>query len=513
MTHDVSLDLADFPLLAHARDQWNRGPSDESLIAFDRALNERPNNVRALLETARAYGHQHLVSQAEEIVQRADSLHGNQPNVAVEIAMTYARIFRPHRALQMLERLYREDRLSPPMIGELARLYDQTHQLDRAASVIVDCIQRVGRRAEPVLLKARIDRRRGEYGAAETSLRQLTQRHGEHPLVVVQAWAELCQILDRAGDFDGAVHAIEQAKRIQRTIPRVKQLQQRSEQLNLAFSEVYDALDSRTLRDWLDSTIDRSWCPKEVMHLIGFPRSGTTLIEQSLDRHPELIDSPEREVFSRNVFSPLLQGKALTMDTLNAATPQQLSALRSVYFERIAAVQGESLEGRVLLDKNPNHTALLAGILRVLPESRFLFALRDPRDVIVSCYLRYFPLTEFSSNYVDLPKLCLLYASEMKIWSRIRDLIPDRFKEVRYEESIADIDAQATQIFRFLNMDPGLMQSQPKLLDTKIINSPSYDSVQKPIYTHAIGRWRNYETHFGEHFDRLAPLIVDLGYA
>lgn len=511
-------DLSDFPRLAEARAHWAGSRLDAALAAFDRALRERPDNVKALLEAARAFGMRHEIARAEELLGRAERLGGNDPRVAPVIAQTYKLVFRPPRAIELFERLRAgPGGLAPNMLAELATLYEQTDQVEAAHGAISECVVRAPGHPEPLLVLARVERRRGNPSAAEKILLDLTARAGSHPLLLVQAWGELCQIRDRQEDYAGAVAAIERAKFILREMPEAKRLAQQARVNNAVLGRIYESLDRATLAEWAAASLPPDPRVSGVAHLVGFPRSGTTLLEQVLDAHPGLVDSPERVVFSRDVFKAMYRPtgtETLSLDALRAIPPARLAEQRRRYLDYMEAALGQPLGGRVHLDKNPNHTSLIAGLYRLFPESRFVVALRDPRDVIVSAYLRVFNLTEFSACFLTWGGSCDIYAFEMGVWLRFRALMDANWVEVRYEDTVADVEGQARRALGLLGLpwDDSVRQYRAANKG-KVVNSPTHEAVREPLYTRAIGRWRHYEKYLAPHLGRLEPYVKAFGYA
>jgi tetratricopeptide (TPR) repeat protein len=510
-------DLSDFPLLSDARAHWAANRLDAALEAFDGAVRERPRNVKALVEAARAFGVRHEIGRAEELLNRADGLAGADPRVAPVIAQSYRLLYRPHKAIELLERLRAGPAgLRPDMLAELATLYEQTDRVDEARAAIAECVARAPGHGEPLLVLARVERRRGDHGAAEKILLDLTSRAGAHPVLLVQAWGELCQLRDRQEDYDGAVEAIERAKSILRATPEAQRLSRQALVNNQVLGRIYAALDRATLAEWAGAELPADPRVSGVAHLLGFPRSGTTLLEQVLGAHPGLVDSPERVVFSRDIFKAMYRptgAEPLTLDALRAIPPERLAAQRRRYLDYMEAALGGPLGGRVHLDKNPNHTSLMVGLYRLFPESRFIVALRDPRDVIVSAYLRNFNLTEFSACFLTWGSSCLIYAFETGVWLRLRALMEGNWLEVRYEDTVADVEGQARRALDFLRLPwDGSVMNYREANKGKVVNSPTHEAVREPVYTRAVGRWRHYEKHLGPYLDRLAPFVNAFGY-
>jgi tetratricopeptide (TPR) repeat protein len=509
-------DLSDLPVLAEARAHWAAGRLVAAADLFRRAVENHPRNVKALLEAARALGQRHEIARAEELLARAESIAGGDARVAPVIAQSYKLIYRPRRAIEAFERLRGSAvGLPPNMLAELATLYEQVGDVEKAFAAISECVERAPGHDEPRLVLARVQRRRGKAADAEKTLLDITSRPN-HPMLHVQAWGELCQLRDRQGDYDGAVAAIERAKVILRATPEAQRLSQQALVHNEVLRRLYASLDRATLDEWRRSDLPPDPRVSGVAHLLGFPRSGTTLLEQVLDAHPGLVDSPERVVFSRDVFPAMYKptgSEPLTLDALRNIPRERRVEQRRRYLDAMEAILGEPLGGRVHLDKNPNHTSLIAGLLRLLPESRFLVALRDPRDVVVSAYLRNFNLTEFSACFLTWGSSCMIYGFEMGVWLRVRGLIEGNWLEVRYEDTVADLPGQARRALEFLGLpwDESVL-NYVEATKGKVVNSPTHEAVREPVYSRAVGRWRHYEEHLAPYLDRLEPFVNALGY-
>jgi len=407
-------------------------------------------------------------------------------------------------------------RLAPPLLAELAVLYERSNRVDEALAAIEECVHSAPLQPEPRLILTRLLRRRKDYAGCESLLLDLTSASAPHPLVHVQAWTELCQLRDDVGDYTGAWEAIEQAKQLHRQFPQAEPMSRRAFALNETLRQLYEGLDEATFTTWRDDDLPTDARCSGVAHLLGFPRTGTTLLEQCVGAHPGLVDSPERAVFTRDIFPAMhqLRGeRPLTAEVLRDIPRPRLAQQRESYLQAFEAIQGEPLAGRVHLDKNPNHMSLIAGLFRLFPESRFVVALRDPRDVLVSNYLRHFPLTEFGAGLLTPGSVCAMYASDMNIWLRVREWLADQSLEVKYEDTVKDLSGQAKRALAFLGLpwEDNVLHYR-EAAQHKVVNSPSHDAVRQPVYTHAAGRWRHYERPLGAYFERLTPYLRAFGY-
>ena len=144
---------------------------------------------------------------------------------------------------------------------------------------------------------------------------------------------------------------------------------------------------------------------------------------------------------------------------------------------------------------------------------KLLIALRDPRDVVLSCFMQALPLNTNSVWYLSLDRAAARYEADLGAWLRLRELLPSPWLEVRYEDTVRQLEREARRALEFLGLpwDDAVLGYRDRMT-TKAVASPTYEAVAQPLYTRAIGRWKNYEKHFGPALARLAPLAKAFGY-
>ena len=171
----------------------------------------------------------------------------------------------------------------------------------------------------------------------------------------------------------------------------------------------------------------------------GHPRSGTTLLEQILGAHPGVAAFDEPMAFVQEVSDKLAPPEApaaSTLKALNALTAAQRARFQQRYLKSLLREGAETPAAEVLLDKNPSPTALLHLWLRMFPDLKVIVALRDPRDVIVSCYFQNLILNTTNSNFLSLDRTARHYADLMDVWLRLRELGGFDWMETRYEDLV-----------------------------------------------------------------------------
>ena len=217
---------------------------------------------------------------------------------------------------------------------------------------------------------------------------------------------------------------------------------------------------------------------------------------------------------TRSTFPLLLGGTnaELSLAALDRCPTDVVQTARRYYFEAHQSLLGRDLGPHLLVDKNPNHASLLAGFCRMLPESKYLIAIRDPRDVIVSTYMRFFSVTEFSASYLSWESIIGLYIHEMNVLLRMRGLLGERWIPVKYEELVEDFDTTSQRLAGQLGIafDPAMQQYRRQ--EQRHVNSPTHAEVRKPLFGSSIGRWRNYERFLAPLLPKLAPALREFGY-
>jgi len=240
------------------------------------------------------------------------------------------------------------------------------------------------------------------------------------------------------------------------------------------------------------------------------------LMEQVLDSHSGLVSSDEREAFGRDIFPALWRTHVASLPTaeaMDAVPRERLAHQRQRYLTYMAAALNQPIGNRVHLDKNPTMTLLLPGLLRLFPEMKLLIALRDPRDVVLSCFMQYLPLNANSVCFLSLESAAQRYAHDMSVWLKLRPLLAGQWLEIRYEDCVHQLENEARRALDFLELpwEPGVLQYRERLRG-KAVNSPTYEAVSQPLYTSAIGRWRHYREFLEPCQTALRPFVEAFGY-
>ncbi len=281
----------------------------------------------------------------------------------------------------------------------------------------------------------------------------------------------------------------------------------KARRLLIPYSHSAQAASINAIRDLFDAdyiqrmrvTSSNSDIP---IFIIGMPRSGTTLLEQCLARHPQVRAGGEmvllHAALRRRLHDRYRSDLAGGLREMDAADYQKLSQ------SLLVALQPQLGNARHITDKMPSNFAL-AGLLHVLfPNAAIIHCQRNALDTCVSCYTTLFRSAHgFADNQQDLGGYYRLYLDMMEHW---RQVLPEnRFYELHYEALVSNPEAEIRRLLAFLNVP-----WHPDCLNfgaTGPVHTASVAQVRRPLYQSSIGRWRNYQMQLSE----LQEALGDMG--
>ena len=246
--------------------------------------------------------------------------------------------------------------------------------------------------------------------------------------------------------------------------------------------------------------------------VVGFPRSGTTLLEQMLDAHPDFRSMDER-AFIHELTERMERAGQHYPDDLASLTQAEADQLRAVYFRMVGGVIPR-LGSHRLVDKNPLNMLCLPMIMRLFPRARIILCLRHPCDVLLSCYMQSFRSPAFMVLCSSLQRLAHGYAQAFEQWSRHVEVFAPQVLEWRYESVVGNFDEHVARLGGFLDVTDAAPMARfaEHARNKQFISTPSYAQVTQGIHRNAVGRWHAYRAQFEDVLPILRPWIDRFGY-
>jgi Flp pilus assembly protein TadD len=394
----------------------------------------------------------------------------------------------------------------------LVQLLERTNRLEEAGARLEQLsVHPAAHRldAEITLITAQLAQRSGNHEAACSGFRKLLQECREFELRHLLEFP-LAKSLDALGRYDEAFATLRDAHRSQAALLKLTApiLSARGAPSMVITRFGCDPVD---VAGWSDP--DAPALEDSPVFIVAFPRSGTTLLELTLDAHPGLV-SMDEQPFVQNALDDLIAEGAAYPEHMAGMTEAQLAAIRSRYWERVRTKVALS-PGRRLVDKNPLNILRLPVIRRLFPQAPIILAVRHPYDVLLSCFMQHFRTPDFALLCADLDTLALGYRRTFDFWYQQAALLAPRVLELRYESFTADFAVEVRRVLEFLQLpwDEAVLRPQDNARDKRFISTPSYSQVIEPVHRRAVDRWRAYEAHLAPLQAALAPYLERWGYA
>ncbi len=516
---------------------------DEAIAAFDRALRLAPPSAALLYNLGVLQMERCDYDAADLALRDAIRLAPNDAIMRWALAQCCYERTRNDEALATLENWQQLQGLTPQITAQIAGLLVMLGEMRRAASaieqlvtnpplkgrapvVLVTILERLHRLDEARAILQRLEEQERDPQSQIDWLQisaQLASRAGQHLLALThltaalpqhQTYARRChalfpmaKALDALGRYDEAYATAEEAHRSQVAF------------IGAALGKTVDS------PSWISRRIARSCEPDDVarwdegppveqspIFIVGFPRSGTTLLEQVLDAHP-LLQSMDEQPFMMQACAALYEGPLSYPNELGKLNGSALDEIRARYWASVRRKIDLSPAKR-LVDKGPLNMTVLPLIRRLFPRACIVLTIRHPCDVLLSCYLQQFRSTDLAMHCRDLPTLARAYDSVFGYWYAQSLLLRPSSYELFYEKLTADFPAQVRQLADFLQLPwhEAMLSPGEHARAKGFISTPSYSQVTEPVTTRSVGRWKHYQRYFEPVLPVLMPWIERWGY-
>lgn len=310
---------------------------------------------------------------------------------------------------------------------------------------------------------------------------------------LVPLYYALGKAYDDIGDYDRAFGSFQTGARLRRSQIRYDE----NEALEM-FDEVMAVFTSTLVALHPVSAAPSGTTP---VFIVGMPRSGSTLLEQILSRHPRAYCSGESHAFGEALAAirrdkPDLPLFPQFVGNIDAGALARVSSAYRAHMHEHAGL------AHIFVNKHLINFMFMGAIHMAMPDARFIIARRNALDTCLSAYVSYFEFDiPFSYDLRELGHFYCKFEQMIAHWGRV--LPGHLMRTVHYEELVTDLEGQTRGILDFLNLpwDPECLafhrSKQP-------VRTASAAQVRRPLYSSSVGRWRRYESH-------LKPLVDVLG--
>ena len=389
---------------------------------------------------------------------------------------------------------------------------EKIHHLDEAERIAQKAVDLNASYPGLAILRAKLARRHKDFSGALNILEQVDNSAIESQTIKASYLFELGNTLDKLGRYPEAFAAYDEANRAK----------------NNYIGRVYEPdVDSTRFKNWTKffskeniQTLSRIPATDDTnrpvpVFIVGFPRSGTSLLEQIIGAHPQAVPAGELRFIgditntrAQEITSSQLPYPELLLDEAAPLDAEKLQAMREYYLSSVAALDVTDSNTRWVTDKMPHNALHVALISLLFPESPIIHISRHPFN---SCLSAYFSNFKSGHRYTSsLESTAEHYKHMMNMLEHYRET-GIKFLEIHYEELVTDQENTTRKILEYVGMpwDDACMQHHKS---DRVVKTASYEQVTQKIYTSSLYRYRNYHEAVQPLIPILESTIKKFGY-
>lgn len=479
---------------------------------LERAVQAAPEDAGIRAETANTIFLCGEANRAAELLDGWEQWAIAEPTALADVGWLYAQLGQPKQAERPLDLALAAAPHHPKTQLRRAAFLERSNRVDEA-HVVLDGIDAQAAAQEGLgeslaALRAGIAARGDDPKAAL----QLYETLAADPAVtrrIPEILSAIARLYEKLGNTTSAMAWLAQAHQVQ-----IDDLRSHSPEW---FAEGADPLEI-TRHRITHADID-SWQPVQApsaeespIFVVGFPRSGTTMLETMLDAHPQLEGMDER-TYLQDVIVKMRESNLRYPEDLGRLDDAACDRLRDTYWTLVRTRAGVP-ETKRLVDKNPLNILRLPLISRLFPNAKIILALRHPCDVVLSNYMQTFRTPAYVALTATIATTAKGYADTFDFWVDQAAVLRPDVLELRYEDVVDDIDAQSHRIAEFLQIpwDQRMVDFHVRAKERGYIATPSYQQVLEPINRKGVARWERYREYLQPAIPTVQPFLVRWGY-
>jgi len=470
------------------------GHYEQALSYGEKLVSKLPNSAEDYVLLAKITAGSNHYDAAIKFANKALSLDPNVKNAHQVLCATYTSIHRWDEAMEIAETALKIEPGNPTFNIMKATLLERQGEYKEAYELTKPLIkynQKLNSGA--IHLYAKIAKHFNEQDEALKLLKQL-QSVDQLPVSILNTTSNLLgTAYDELEQYDDAFAAFEIANKVK---PHRYNEQEYEEQ-------------ARKIMGWFTKEhFQQAPVPthnsSRPIFIVGMPRSGTSLTEKILARHPDVFGGGElkhMEFIVKNKLPEILSTNKIFPDYLQDMSTADVDLASQFYLDHINQL-GQNNEAHVT-DKMPMNFLYLGLIAILFPKARIINCSRDPLDVGLSCYFVNFTNIDHMGFTQDLRTIGNYYVRYEKLMTHWHAVLAQPIYNLSYEALVSTPETEIRKLLEFCEL-PWHEECLTPHKSEDAGMTASYNQIRKPIYTKSIGRWENYEQH-------LQPLKDALG--
>jgi tetratricopeptide (TPR) repeat protein len=483
-----------------------QGDNAGALEHLDALLALNPEHAEGLLNVGICHHIQRDFAKARSAFEKSIAADPSQPRALRHMGGLLREMQDSRGALDYYRQALAVSPGDGDLRAELIATLELLSELDEAEEAVKDGLSLNPQDAGILFESAKLHRRRKDYDGAWQILSSINPQQLPSRLLL-SYYYECGTTADRIDRFEEAFAAYGKGNELALTSIRARNTDPAALPRQIERMRNWLGHGAPALADGPDEDLGADLC-----FLIGFPRSGTTLLDVMLDGHDRVLSLEEKPTIEHVAFA-LDRLPGHYPEAMSSLTGDQKAELRLLYRNKIA--QFRRPEHTLVIDKMPIRTVHAAFMHRLFPDAKFIFAERHPCDVVLSNFMQHYAINEAMIHFARFKTAIDMYDSVMRLWVLTEEKLSGlRVQRVRYESLIVDTESvlRDTCVFLDLPWQEGMDRHQDTIAQRTQIKTNSYHQVAEPVYQRSKFRWLNYRNHFEPYMNVLQPHIDRMGY-
>tara|TARA_Y100000741_G_scaffold361617_1_gene345935 strand:- start:1436 stop:3148 length:1713 start_codon:yes stop_codon:yes gene_type:complete len=483
----------------------NLGNTDKALEATKKSIKLNSNSSIAYNHLGLIYSNLGNFNESIENYLKSLKLNPNNIPVNYNLGNLFKRVNDIKNSEKYFNQTLKLNENHLPAYNNLLELYDTSNQNEKFKKLLEKSEKNFEKNSTIKLFKAKLFYKLKNFKEVIKILESINFDQDE--ILKENSKLELiAKSHDQLGNFKESYYFFEKNNELSKNIDK-----------NNANKDIFIEIISKRIRYFGNLNID-DWKLEEKdddlddpIFLIGFPRSGTTLLDTILRSHPSIDVLEEKPIVDKYVIKLEKQINS-NFDILKSTNSSLKKEMRSFYFDQ----RGKYLASRkkTIIDKMPLNLIYVGEIIRFFPKAKFILALRHPNDCVLSCFMQNFLLNNAMANFLNIKDSAKMYDLVMKLWEIYKNKLSIDFHTIKYEDLISNFKGSVSNLLAFLDLtwSDEVSEFYKTSQSRGIIATPSYNQVNQPLYSKSIGRWKNYEKELSEGKQYLESWIKKYGY-
>lgn len=455
-------------------------------LQYHLACESNPKHLDSFISYGAFLHKHHRHDEALECIKWAEELAPQNLDVIDQLGNIYKSMNNTEAALSQFKAALKVEPKRLSSLTGMAYVYLETGKVDAAVTKCDEIIAIDATLPTGYLLKASVRKSKPDDGLAEQLIKFVEQSDLDDETRSIANF-NLGKVFDDQNNFAQAFKYYANGNALKN-----KTLNYSAEADEAKFSKLIEVFNAKLFVERQDLGVESDL----PIIIVGMPRSGTTLTEQIVSSHPNVVGAGELVFWWKAPFAiPLRLDTATAFpDCVAEMTAEQAKDFASMYESTLQKIAGSSTSPKHITDKMPHNFLNLGLIALLFPNIKIIHTKRNPIDTCLSIYFQNFG--NIHTYAFDLKNLGFHYKQYERIMRHWHEVLPGRIMDINYEETISDPEYWSRKLIDHIGLDWDEACLAPHKLE-RSVKTASHWQVRQPIYKTSVQRWKNYEEFLG----------------